>query len=256
MKTVYKIEISPKKFWLLLLPLSFVFVALLGFGSYLMIDRVVMPKVTGMSNKGEVTIPLVINKSLKEAKKAAYDRGLRISSGESEYSDTAPVGQILSQEPEEGDVVKKGRHIFVITSKGSEVDTVPSVSGMPEGPAKSTLRKAGFRNISVKNLYSNSIEQNVSISTEPGKNTITSREAKIILWLSKGKRPTHSVVPNMVGDMLSQARSAISDAGLRMGTISYETSSVMGAGQVISQSASSGARIALESRVNLVVAKK
>ncbi len=256
MKTVYKIEISPKKFWLALVPLAFLTLLLIGVASYLTIDKVVMPRVTGMNNKGEVIIPHITGKSISDAKKDAYDLGLRISEGDREYNDTAAVGQILAQEPEEGAIVKKGRHIFVVTSKGAEVDTVPDVSGMFEGPAKRALRKSGFGNISVRSLYSGSVDQNMSISTEPKKKTITSREAKITLYLSKGVRPTHSMVPNMIGEMLSKARADLADANLRVGTVKYEVSSVMGPGQVISQSAASGARITLESRVNLVVSKK
>lgn len=256
MKTVYKIEITPKKFWLILIPAALLTFFLVGLTTYFVVDRVVMPGVTGMSNKGEVTIPSVIGIDVKEAKKSAYDRGLRVSVSSSEYSDEAAVGQILSQEPEKGSVVKKGRHIFVVTSKGPEVDTVPEVSGMLEGPAKRALRNAGFNEITVRSAYNSKIEQNMSISTDPQEGTVTSREANIVLYLSKGTKPTHAVVPNLVGEMLSTARASLDDAGLRVGSITYETSSVMGPGQVIKQSAASGARITLESRVNLVVAKR
>ncbi len=256
MKTAYKIEISPKKFWFLLIPVALLTVFLLGLISYFVVDKMVMPGVTGMTNKGEVTIPAVKGLSLKEAKKLSYDRGLRVSESNSEYSDVKAAGLILSQEPEEGAVVKKGRHIFVVTSKGPEVDTLPDVSGMLEGPAKRALRSAGFFEISVRSVYSKNVEQNMSIGTEPRKNTVTSRAAKIVLFLSKGARPTHAVVPNIVGEMLSKARVSINDAGLKIGKITYEESAVMGPGQVIRQSASSGARITLESRIDLVVSKR
>ncbi len=256
MKTNYKIEISRIKFWLLLLPMLLLFVALLGVGAYFLVDKVVMPKVTGVTNKGEVTVPMIIDLPLEEARNLCYDRGLRVTESSSEYSDTAAVGQVLTQEPEEGALVKTGRHISVIVSKGAEVDTIPSISGLMQGPAKSKLREAGFSNVTVRSIYSNSIDQNMCISTEPNRNTITSREARIVLYLSKGARPTHAMVPNMVGDRLSAARSALDAAGLQAGTISYETSSIMGPGQVISQSSSGGSRITIDSRVNLVISKQ
>ncbi len=102
MKTNYKIEISRIKFWLLLLPMLLLFVALLGVGAYFLVDKVVMPKVTGVTNKGEVTVPMIIDLPLEEARNLCYDRGLRVTESSSEYSDTAAVGQVLTQEPEEG----------------------------------------------------------------------------------------------------------------------------------------------------------
>lgn len=257
MKTVYRIEITPKKFWLILLPVVLILTVLLGVISYFVIDNVVMPNVTGMSNKGEITIPNVTGMAIGDAKKLAYDRGIRVSENSSEYSDSIPAGVILSQEPEVGKTVKKGRHIFVVTSKGNEIDTIPGgIEGLLEGPAKRELRKAGFNRISVRSMYSSKVDQNMAVGTEPKAKTVTSRDASVVLYLSKGPRPTHAVVPNLVGEMLSNARTLLDDAGLKVGSITYESSSVMGPGQVIKQSASSGARITLESRVNLVVSKQ
>jgi beta-lactam-binding protein with PASTA domain len=253
MKSYYKIEISKVKFWLLLLPTLLLFTGLIGGGAYLIIDKMVMPGVTGMTNRGEVIVPNITDLTLDSARTVCYDRGLRITVSSSEYSDSCAADVILDQEPVEGELVRDGRHISVITSMGSEISTIPDVSGLMEGPAKSQLRSAGFSNISVRNMYSSYTDQNMSINTEPESGITTSREAEIILYLSRGPRPTHTVVPNLVGDRLSAAQAALSAAGLQCGSVTYESSSLMGPGQVISQSSASGSRVSLDTRVNLVV---
>jgi serine/threonine-protein kinase len=193
--------------------------------------------------------------NIKKAKAKAYDIGLRVNNSSSEFS-SKPKGMILSQEPDSGRVVKRGHHIFVVTSKGSEIGVVPKVSGKLSGPAKSALRKEGFSRIVVKNIYSPYIEQNKVISTEPHGGSKTSRDGNIVLYISKGKRPTSTFVPNLVGEMVSNARTLIENANLEVGKISYEKSHVVGPGRVIKQSVPANSKVKFESRVNIVVSKE
>jgi serine/threonine-protein kinase len=165
-----------------------------------------------------------------------------------------PRNFVISQEPQQGEVVKRGRHIFLTLSSGSEISTVPVVERLAEGPARSTLRQAGFDNISVRLAFNERIPLDAAIETDPPSGTRTSREVPVIIFMSNGPRPTHTNVPNVVGEMLSQAQGIIEGRGLRLGRIRYEMSSVMSAGQIISQSLTPGADVPLESSIDVVVA--
>ena len=60
-------------------------------------------------------------------------------------------------------------------------------------------------------------------------------------------------VPNVVGQMQAAATSALTGAGLTLGTVTMQSSSTVAAGSVISESPSAGTRVASGSAVNLVV---
>src|SRR5438552_2145303 len=64
--------------------------------------------------------------------------------------------------------------------------------------------------------------------------------------------PTVSV-PNVVGQMLAAATSAITSAGLTVGTVTMQSSTTVAPGNVISESPAAGASVAIGSAVNLVV---
>lgn len=253
MSQCYSFSISAKKFWLVVVPLLLILAAAGSLMGFLLIDKVVMPGVTNLNNKGEVKVPAITGLSYKEASQKLYDLGLRIIVGEKEYDAVVPNESIISQEPLAGETVKKGRHIYVVQSKGNEVDTLPKVKELLEGPAKSMLRKAGFYEITVKSKFSDKIEQNRVIGTKPDGGTVTSRAAEVVLLVSKGEKPTHATVPSLVGEMLSVARTRLDSAGLLVGKIEYKKSSVMGPGQIISQDVAPGSSVKLERKVGLVV---
>jgi beta-lactam-binding protein with PASTA domain len=60
-------------------------------------------------------------------------------------------------------------------------------------------------------------------------------------------------MPNLVGEMLSEARVALADAGLSTGQIHYRKTTTSSPGRIISQSLPPGASVPLESTVDLVI---
>jgi serine/threonine-protein kinase len=250
----YSFSISVRKFWLMVFP-SVIIVLAWGFIlGFFLVDKVIMPQFTDLQNKNDVEVPSLVNVNVDVAAQTAFDLGLRIIRNEKEYSDNVPFNTIISQNPTAGEKVKKGRHISVVISNGAEVAVIPETQKLAEGPAKSTLRQAGFENITAIFKYDSQILPQSAIETEPSAGTKTSRDLPIKLYLSKGKRPTHATVPNLVGEMFSQVQATIEEKGLKLGRVRTEASSVMSAGQIISQSLTPGTDVPLESVIDVVVA--
>jgi serine/threonine-protein kinase len=224
-----------------------------GVFGFLFVDKAVMPKFTDLQNRNDIVVPSFTDMDVNAATQKAYDLGLRIIKKEREYSNVKPFNTVISQTPTAGENVKKGRHVFVVLSNGAEVGTIPNIENLAEGPAKSALRQAGFENISVSIRYDYKIPAQSAIETTPSAGNKTSRDVPIVLFMSKGQKPTHASVPNLVGEMFSQVQSIIDEKGLKLGKIRYETSSVLSAGQVISQSLAPGIDVPLESYIDVVV---
>ncbi len=253
MKKSYTISIPVKRFWTVILPLAFLLMIVGGIVGILLVDRYVMPNITGVSNRGVVKVPTIVDMRWEEGRQALYNVGLRLQVQSYEYNDSLENGVIISQRPQPEEKVKKGRHVFVIVSKGREVDTIPDVRNMTERIGKKVLRKAGFRNVKVCKAYSEHYDKDVIVSTKPGRGTVISREIPVEITLSKGPRPTHAVVPNVIGERLSEAKQALEENGLFVGKIEYKVNPTAQPGSVISQSISPGKNAPLESRVNLIV---
>ena len=61
-----------------------------------------------------------------------------------EYSDTAPAGQIIRQEPEADTVLKAGETIRLVVSKGPQKVEMPSIIGFSQDAAVQTLQSRGL----------------------------------------------------------------------------------------------------------------
>jgi len=254
MSSRYSFSISVKKFWLVLVPAVLLSIVLGGVTGFLLVDKIIMPKFTDLQNKNDVIVPSLVGLNVETAAQNAFDLGLRIVRKKREYSDYTPYNSVLSQEPIAGESVKKGRHIFVTLSSGKEIGEIPNVRELAEGPAKTALRLAGFENISVKIDYDREVPALSAIETNPPAYTKTSRSVPVVLLLSKGQKPTSAIVPNLVGEMFSAVRGIIEDRGLKLGDVSYQSSTLMGAGQIISQSLPPGKEVPFGSIINVVVA--
>ncbi len=253
MKKSYTISVPVKTFWTVIVPLVFILMIVGGITGLILVDRYIMPNIAGVSNRGIVKVPAVVNMSWENGRQALYDIGLRLQVQSREYSDSLENEVIISQRPQPDEKVKKGRHVFVIVSKGPEVDTIPDVRNMTERIGKKVIREAGFSNIKVYKSYSERYDKEIVVTTVPVRGTVISREIPVEITISKGPKPTHVVVPNVIGEILSEAKRAIEENGLFIGKVGYRANPTARLGTVISQSVSPGTNAPLESRINLVV---
>jgi serine/threonine-protein kinase len=254
MKKNYTISIPVAWFWTVFVPIAILTTAIGGLIGAFVIDRLVMPGIVGIANKDVLEVPGLVTVQGDEARQRLYDIGLRLQVIDHEYSNKFPRGTIISQQPEAGEKVKKGRHICVIISDGAEAAHIPGVGNMNEREARNALRESGFSSISSRKVYDETCDKDLVIGTEPPSGVKTSREIPVLIKISNGPRPTHADVPNIIGEMLSDAKVLLEDNGLTVGDIEYRSSAGSRSGAVISQSAPPGTTIPLESPVNLVVA--
>ena len=107
------------------------------------------------------------------------------------YSDTVPVGNIVSQLPEAGSLLNPSQPLVVTleVSKGEELMTVPNVKGKSLTTAKSKLKKSGLK-LKTKSKYSSSYSKGKVISQNKKASSKVKKNTTIQLVVSKGPEPT------------------------------------------------------------------
>jgi beta-lactam-binding protein with PASTA domain len=254
MKKNYTISVPVRRFWKIYLPAFFLIMAIGAIAGIVMVDSLIMPKIVGVSNKGETTVPALTGLSFEDAREKLYGVGLRMQVSASQYDGAVANNHIISQVPTPGDLVKKNRLINVVTSKGREADTIPSFDKLNELQARNVLRKKGFGRISVERIFDEETLKDNIVRSTPAPGTIISREMPVTLYISKGSRPTNATVPSVIGDMLSEAKAKIEESGLTVGKIGYEHRGSSQPGAVITQSEPPGKSVPLERPIDLTVA--
>ncbi|MDR0307780.1 MAG: PASTA domain-containing protein [Chitinispirillales bacterium] len=248
----YTISIPVKIFWLVYVPLGLVLSCAGILAGIFAVDRFVMPKIAGV-DRDMVAIPDVQGVPYEDGRNKLFGVGLLTEIRGREFDDKVADGSIIDQFPEAGAMVKKGRKIAVTVSRGNEVAVIPPLRQLSERQARLELRKSGFSVGRVRKAYSESHPVDQVIESFPPAGTAISRALEVELVISRGARPTHSEVPNIIGESLSEARKAIEEAGLRVGKVDYQNNPALVPGTVVSQSAAPGSRVPLDSSLDLVI---
>ena len=136
-------------------------------------------------------VPDVTGKTEAEATQALDTSGFKSSTTKG-FSDTAPVGQVLSQAPPAGVYAKTGLAVVLVLSQGpapSQAVTVPDVGGKTQDEATATLEGAGFK-VAVLQVYSDTVPAGNVVGQAPAASGTTVQGATVTIAVSQGPMPT------------------------------------------------------------------
>ena len=201
-------------------------------------------------SSSEVEVPNVVGQSTEAAQNILENKKLRVQVVENYSSDVDP-GFVISQTPEAGSTVKEDRLITIYVSKGGEKVSVPDVTGLTKEEAASQLSKAGLKVGNITEEFSDKPSGTVLRQSPSGNDKLEKGKA-VDLVVSKGKEIKKVSVPNVMGSTLDAAKTAITKAGLSVGSVTEQESSKP-AGTVIGQT---DGQVDPNGAVNLVIAKQ
>ena len=127
----------------------------------------------------------------------------------------------------------------------------PNVQGDTQAAATAAITAAGLTVGTITMQASSTVAAGDIISESPVAGTSLSSGTAINLIVSSGPAPVS--VPSVVTDTQAAATTAITGAGLVVGTVTMQSSTTVAAGSVISESPVAGTNVASGSSVNLVV---
>ena len=119
-------------------------------------------------SKGIEQIPLAsfVGKSGEEALNVLVDAGFKVYPTYA-FSETMPMGAVVSQDPSEAKDYPKGTKINLVISKGSAYVFIPNIYSLTEAKAKSTLAALDL-NVVVKRMGVKAIKHVTAISPKVG----------------------------------------------------------------------------------------
>jgi len=129
--------------------------------------------------------------------------------------------------------------------------SVPNVVGNTQAAATTAITAAGLVVGTVTTASSATVPAGSVISESPVAGTSVAQGSSVNLVVSSG--PAQVAVPNVVGSTQAAATTAITGAGLVLGTVTTASSTTVAAGNVISESPVAGTQVNVGSAVNLVV---
>jgi len=203
------------------------------------------PDVVGLRVKGAAA----------EVTKRARDNGLpvpKVKIVDRSYSESAPAGAIIAQDPPEGKRIPDNGALLVSVSKGSAYADVPSVAGLEGAAAFKLLERNGYTPAR-RYAPSTQIEAWHAVQTEPEAGTRVKRPAHVQLVVSTG--PPKRLVPSVDGLEADAAAEALRTAGFSP-AVEERASTDADPGTILRITPAPGSRSPLGSTVTILVARE
>lgn len=185
------------------------------------------------------------------------EQGIAIVEQSREYDEEAEEGEIISQTPEEGDPLDEDKTIYVVVSLGPNTGEMPDVVNQEWRQARIAIdaaaREAGIQITYGENVeeYSDTYLEGYVIESDPKKGEELKDGDVVTLTVSRGPEIKEVSVPDVEGDDLESARSALSQRNLQANVTERESDRP--AGEVLEQSPKGGTTAEEGSTVDLVV---
>ena len=197
----------------------------------------------------KTAVPTVVGLSKSAAVAAVEKAGFKAGIQE-EYSDRVAAGFVSRQAPTGGTKLREGATVDIWVSKGSDTVTLDDMRGWTDDEVDAYLSKnqlVGDRHTG----KSNAVADGQVFKQDPAADTDLKRGDTVSYWVSTGK--PQATVPDLSGMTQTDATNAITAAGLKLGTVTQQTSTTVPSGSVISQDPAADKKVDKGATVSIVV---
>jgi serine/threonine-protein kinase len=220
--------------------------------AYLIVAFLVFP--SGLVPR-DTRVPNVTGLAFDDAVRRLAERGLHGVKGDERFHAASPKGTVLDQDPAAGAHDVEGGSVTLAVSIGQQTAKVPAVNGMPRADAQKALEDAGFDVGDVTERPSQTPAGQV-IESRPRAGSDATIPGAVSLVVSSG--PTVVLIPNIIGQPVSQARTIIEAAGLTVGEVRTLVGEPLNDENAVVQNTTPvpGAQVAAGSKVTLLASPK
>jgi beta-lactam-binding protein with PASTA domain len=199
-------------------------------------------------------VPALQGMSMKQAEQVCGRDKLRVALAGTRNSEEVPEGYILQQSPRQGESLKEGRTIKVITSTGPKTEAVPDLSGKTVREAELQLEGIGLARGRIVRVYSDAPGPDNSVLTEsPAAGSRLPRGTAVDLLIGLRGEPKIFVMPNLVGRDLPFVRDKLERMGFNVVRVVARRGGSRFPNTIISQKPEPGSQIKEGDTIELVV---
>lgn len=203
----------------------------------------------------EIKSPDLIGISIEDASKIAHDNGFFLKKITGNYSKNYKPLTVIEQIPEPGVYIKRKSNIKIfITSELIEV-IVPDLAGYTREESRKLIKESELKKRYVSYIHSGKVPQDfiVSQSLKPG--THVPINSNIDLLVSKGKRNSEYIMPDIIGKNAERILSYFEIIGLKIEKITRVSYPGLRPNIIIWQNPAQGFKISSKNRISIQVSE-
>ena len=230
---------------------SIVAVLLFFIGAIYFVVSVINP--FGANETQKLLAPNLINKVYRDVIEDPLYADFVLVEGEMIYDESLPAGTIISQTPAPGRSVGADKKITLTISRGAKSMVLGEYATWDLRQVKIVLDRNNIPYVLVEE-FSDEIEKNMVIRTEPAAGTSVTAETTVTIFVSKGREPKEIAMPNLLGKTEADATAALLKVGLIVGEIT-PIESTYPVGQVVFQEIPAKSMVLEGTVINLQISK-
>ncbi len=165
-------------------------------------------------------VPLVIGKQRDDAAHV-LSQAKFVLVVQRRYSDTAPLGQVVAQDPPPGTKIEEGSRVTIFVSRGPKPIHLLDYSGQTAANVKAALTALGLKT-QERQAYSTTTDRGLVIGTNPPAGSVVHRGDAVTIVVSLG--PETFPMPNVLGETKDRAVAELRALGLVVRTIQLPNS--------------------------------
>jgi serine/threonine-protein kinase len=173
-----------------------------------------------------------------------------------EYSSELEEGKVLEQRPQAGEVLRRGRKVWLTVSLGFKKTSAPNVIGLSYRQAGIALAHEGLSVGGVFRQRHSSVPRGAVISQDPPAGSSRAEGSRVDLLVSLGPEPQAYVLPSFRGESVREVEEFLRRHSLELGEKTELLDRSAPPLTVLDQSPPPGARIEEGERVDLVVSSR
>ena len=203
---------------------------------------------TGVAN---VEVPNLYGMSLDKAAAEIRDAGLTYNGNDTAPSDEIAEGNVISQSIAAGTSVEPGTGVGIRISTGPDLVSVPDLYGYTLDEAAAELESLGLQLGGDDAAPSDEVSKGGIIGQSSAAGTSVEPGTSVGVTVSSG--PEQTSVPNLYGSTLGEAKAALENVGLKLGSKDEASNEEVSENGIISQSIATGTTVEPGTKVDVTV---
>ena len=186
-----------------------------------------------------VDTPQLVGMAQAQAVSSAEGEGFKVTFAERRFSETRPLGTVISTDPKPGAKILPHATISAVVSRGKERYDIPDLKGMTIIEATAALEKLHLKVGAKTPKFDEKVAEGDIVGTKLKTGTAVKRGTGVDLYVSKGRTPI--TVVDYSGKTKAVATKALQNAGFKV-VVKPAFSDAVKEGVVISQDPNSGTK--------------
>lgn len=204
----------------------------------------------------EGKVPDLVGLELDAARARLEDMGFTGVVDREEHSLDFGEGRVLEHRPAAGEVLRKGRKVWLTVSLGVRRAVVPSLAGLSFRQADIVLGRDGFAKGATTRLHHPDVPRGSIIAQDPPGGSSNTEGARVDLLVSLGPAPEAFALPDLTGRPSREVESLLKSRGIRIGSRTVLIDRSVMPSTVLEHSPPAGSRVEAGTEVDLVVSSR